>query len=166
MATEVTMRRKIPKLAQASAQRGAVLYVALIMLILLALIGLVGMQVTGMQERMAANYLRGNLAFQNSESSARTIEANIDTALSSGGVYAADQEVCDPIFDPLTWANGVTASSTTYTRRIDKCFPSSSLIEGTKQNEETGNIYEDTALASDDNANAAASAVINTVFIP
>lgn len=160
------MRRPIFPRATAGTQRGAVLYVALIMLILLAMIGLIGMQVTGMQERMAANYLRGNLAFQNAEASARNVEAAIDTALSGGGIYAADQEVCDPIFDPLTWANGITAAQKSYTRRIDKCFASSSLVVGQKENEETGNIYEVTALASDDNANAAASSVINTVFIP
>ena len=160
------MRNTTPSFATAHGERGAVLYVALIMLILLALIGLVGMQVTGMQERMAANYLRVNLAFQNAEAGARNIETTIENAVGAGGTYAADQEVCDPVFDPLTWANGVTASTKSYTRRIDKCFASSSLIEGGKENEETGNIYEVTALASDDNANAAASAVINTVFIP
>ena len=42
----------------ATSQNGAVLYVALIILILLALIGIAGMQVAGMQERMAANFLR------------------------------------------------------------------------------------------------------------
>ena len=39
-------------------QRGAVLYVALIMLLLLAMIGVVGLQVTGLQERMSSNYRR------------------------------------------------------------------------------------------------------------
>ncbi|KAG1065868.1 hypothetical protein G6F40_017798 [Rhizopus arrhizus] len=48
-------------------QRGAVLYVALVMLILLALLGIAGMQVAGMQEKMAANYRAANRAFQNSE---------------------------------------------------------------------------------------------------
>jgi type IV pilus assembly protein PilX len=52
-------------------QRGAVLYVALIMLILLALLGVVGMQVAGMQERMAANYRAANMAFQASERAGR-----------------------------------------------------------------------------------------------
>ena len=51
-------------------QRGAVLYVVLIMLVLMALLGIAGMQVTSMQERMAANYLRSNVAFQNAEADA------------------------------------------------------------------------------------------------
>lgn len=43
-------------------QRGAVLYVALIMLILLALLGIAGMQVAGMQEKMASNYRAVNVS--------------------------------------------------------------------------------------------------------
>ncbi len=148
-------------------QRGAVLYVALIMLILLALIGIAGMQVTSMQERMASNYLRTNLAFQNAESSARATEASIEAALDSGAnVYRANQEECSPTYDPLTWANGITKTSSQYTRRIDKCFAASSRRIGEKANEETGNIYQVTALASDQATDATASAVIDTVFIP
>lgn len=149
-----------------STQRGAVLYVALIMLILLALIGIAGMQVTGMQERMAANYLRTNMAFQNAEADAREVESTIETRLSDGGVFVADQELCSPTYDPLTWADGRSANKANYTRRIDKCFTASSYRTGVRQNEETGNIYQVTALASDNVTNASASAVIDTVFIP
>jgi len=147
-------------------QRGAVLYVALIMLILLALIGIAGMQVTGMQERMAANYLYTNQAFQNAEADARKTENSIETSLADGGSFAASQEACSPTYDPLTWANGLSSASATYTRRIDKCFAASSNRVGKRQNEETGNIYQVTALSSDDPANPSASAVIDTIFIP
>ncbi|WP_367345548.1 PilX N-terminal domain-containing pilus assembly protein [Stenotrophomonas bentonitica] len=161
------MAIRIPRQPLPRAQRGAVLYVALIMLILLALIGIAGMQVTGMQERMAANYLRTNQAFQNAESDARQVETSIETALNDGsGVYVANQEVCSPTYDPLTWADGSSAAKASYTRRIDKCFAASSLRVGERQNEETGNIYQVTALASDTATNASASAVIDTVFIP
>lgn len=150
-------------------QTGAVLYVALIMLILLALIGIVGLQVTGMQERMSANYRASNLAFQNAEERARQVENNIQTALTTaGGTFAADQEECSPSFDPLTWAEGLplTATDQVWTKRIDKCFPASSLKMGAKKNEETGNIYEVTALRADNNGNKTSDAVIDTVFIP
>ncbi len=161
------MRRSHSTRMGGARERGAVLYIALIMLILLALIGIVGMQVTGMQERMAANYMRVNQAFQLAEASARSVEADIDSAVNSGvGTFEADQEVCEPIFDPLTWANDATNPGATHTRRIDKCFAASSRRIGEKQSEETGNIYEITALASDDDDNATASAVINTIFIP
>ncbi len=160
------MRTQPFRHAPPSAQRGAVLYVALIMLILLALIGIAGMQVTSMQERMASNYLRTNMAFQNAEGNAREIEAKIETALDSENVFRANQEECSPTYDPLTWANGITATSSSYTRRIDKCFAASSRRIGERANEETGNIYQVTALSSDQATDASASAVIDTVFIP
>ena len=149
-------------------QRGAVLYVALIMLVLLALIGIAGMQVTGMQERMSANYLRTNQAFQNAESDARRVEGSIAAKIEGGDVFVANQEACSPTYDPLTWADGVTSPTAGYTRRIDKCFAATSLRTGRAESEDTGNIYQVTALSSDtpDPDTAAASAVIDTVFIP
>ena len=149
-------------------QRGAVLYVALIMLVLLALIGIAGMQVTGMQERMSANYLRTNQAFQNAESDARRVESSIAAKIEGGDVFVANQEACSPTYDPLTWADGVTTPTAGYTRRIDKCFAATSLREDRPQSEDTGNIYQVTALSSDtpDPDTATASAVIDTVFIP
>lgn len=148
-------------------QRGAVLYIALIMLILLALLGLVAMQVTAMQERMSANYGRVNSAFQNAEAAARQRETAIQSSLFGGaGTFAANEELCGTAFDPLTWANAVTAASSVYTRRIDKCFSGSSLKVGAKKNEETGNIYQITALRGDTDTNPAATAVIDTIFIP
>ncbi|MFD1295198.1 MULTISPECIES: pilus assembly PilX family protein [Lysobacter] len=148
-------------------QRGAVLYVAMIMLILLALLGLVGMQVTGMQERMSANYGRVNAAFQNAEALARQREASIQSSLYSGaGTFVADEELCSTTFDPTTWANASSAASSTHTKRIDKCFTGSSLKVGAKQNEETGNIYQVSALRGDLETNPTATAVIDTIFIP
>jgi type IV pilus assembly protein PilX len=147
-------------------QHGAVLYVALVMLILLSLIGIAGMQVTGLQEKMSSNYRQTNLAFQNAETGARALEATIQATVSSGVAFVSNQEVCSPSFDPATWADGITGTSGTYTRRLDKCFPASSLKIGEKQSEDTGNIYEVTSLNADDAANPGASAVIDTVFIP
>ncbi|MCD9029782.1 protein PilX [Luteimonas sp. BDR2-5] len=149
-------------------EKGAALYVALIMLILLALIGIVGMQVATLQERMASNYRAVNIAFQNAESSARDVEESIRSTLSASGTFAADREDCVTSFDPLTWADDLTsnASGTTYTRRVDRCFTSSSLRIGERLNEETGNIYEVSALGSDGDSDNAATAVINTIFIP
>lgn len=148
-------------------QSGAVLYVALVMLILLALIGIVGMQVAGMQERMASNYRNVNLAFQNAEAVARGVERQIEASLlGEVATYEADQEVCQPTFDPVTWADSVNATESTYTRRIDHCFPASSRMAGRRRNEQTGNIYEVNSLASDNDTNATATAVISTIYIP
>lgn len=157
--------RRIPRSARR--QQGAVLYIALIMLILLALIGIVGMQVAGLQERMAANYLRTNIAFQNAEANVRLLENTIEQALTGEtGTYSADQEICQPVFDPVTWANDIADTEASYTRRIDQCFPASSRLVGAKKNEQTGNIYEINSLASDADDNASASAVISTIYIP
>lgn len=49
-------------------QRGAVLFVALIMLILLTLLGLTAAQVTVLQERMSGNFRVQQLAFERAES--------------------------------------------------------------------------------------------------
>lgn len=165
---EPTYMQALPTIA--ARQRGAVLYVALIMLVLLAMIGIIGLQVTGLQERMSSNYRATNLAFQNAEERAREIENDIQIQLTGvAGTFAADQEACAPTYDPLTWAEAparMGAVDAVFTRRIDKCFPASSLKMGAKKNEETGNVYQVTALRADDNANKTSDAVIDTVFIP
>lgn len=48
-------------------QRGAVLFIALIMLILLTLIGVTGMQVTLLQERMSGNFRAQHQSFERAE---------------------------------------------------------------------------------------------------
>lgn len=55
-------------------QRGAVLFIALMMLIILTLLGLSAAQVTSLQERMASIYRADGLSFQNSENRLATIE--------------------------------------------------------------------------------------------
>lgn len=160
------MNRAIRSTTGAARQRGAVLYIALIMLVLLAMLGIVGMQVTGLQERMAANYMRVNQAFQAAEASVRDTESMIGASVSATGTFSSDQEACAPVFDPLTWAETVTGEDSSHTRRIDKCFPSSSRRIGAKLNEETGNIYEISVVAGDDGSDSSSSAVISTTFIP
>ncbi len=59
-------------------QRGAVLFVSLIILILLTLLGVSAMQVTMLQERMSGNYRASQLAFERSES--RMAEGRDDSA--------------------------------------------------------------------------------------
>jgi type IV pilus assembly protein PilX len=51
----------------ASRNRGAVLFVALIMLLLLTLLGVTGMQVTMLQERMSGNFRAQQQSFERSE---------------------------------------------------------------------------------------------------
>lgn len=147
-------------------QRGAVLYVAMIMLILLALLGLVGMQVTAMQERMSSNYVRVNTAFQAAEALTRQREDDIKAALFGGsGTFVADEELCSTDYDPQRWADDRRAAAS-HVRRIDKCFAASSIVVGRKQNEETGNIYQISVVHGDTDSDPAAMAAIDTTFIP
>lgn len=149
-----------------SRQRGAALYVALIMLVLLALIGVIGLQVANLQERMSSNYRLTNISFQRAEALARQREQEIGTTLLSGAMFAADVTVCTTAFNPETWADAVTATQDDQTRRLDTCFPGGSSKKiGQKQNEQTGNVYQITAFSKDD-LSGTSEAVVDTVFIP
>lgn len=151
-------------------QRGAALYVALIMLILLALVGLAGMQVSGLQERMAANYMRVNRAFQNAEGAARGIELAIADNPAGYGVDTAD---CSAEFNAVAWADGTTANSAHYVRKMDGCTSGLESNSGTGEavnKQTTYPVYEITAVSSDvdedSEVDPASTAVIQTVYWP
>src|SRR3954465_11325135 len=69
-------------------QRGAVLFIALIMLLLLTLIGITTMQVTLLQERMAGGFRVQHQAFEATESTLKTARSSLNLdAASSGPLY-------------------------------------------------------------------------------
>lgn len=142
-------------------QRGAVLYVALIMLILLALIGIVGMQVATLQERMSANYVAANAAFQNTESQVRTREVDI-----TAGTFFENEDCATP-FDPKGWASSITVASDVRTRAIGICTGECSAAVGGDSSESLCNLYRTTGFSRDQNSVAASSslAAIDTIFI-
>lgn len=152
-------RSRLPKARHQ--QRGAVLYVALIMLILLALIGIVGMQVATLQERMSANYVAANRAFQNTESSVRGREVEI----TAGAFF--EQEDCATPFDPKNWAESITAVSEVRTRSIGVCTGECSAATGSDTSESLCNLYRTTGFNRDQDSTAASSslAAIDTIFI-
>lgn len=172
------MKRRTPSFP--GRQRGAALYVALIFLVLLALIGVAGMQVAMLQERMSANYRATNVAFQRAEAVARTQEIEIETALGPNGAgsFVADQERCDPSFDPSAWARTQSLDATdanptdadgqvSRTRRIDECTPGGTLSEGgAPMSEKTDLRYQITAFSTDQAADPSSDAAIDTTFIP
>lgn len=150
-----------------SSQRGAAMYVALIMLVLLALIGVVGLQVAGMQERMSSDYRVMNVAFQRAEGLARLKEQQIVDMFNAGGAFAADVVACSGAYNPSSWADSITIAQDDRTRRLDTCFPGgSSKKVGLKQNEQTGNVYQITAMSRDMDVGGTSDAVIDTVYIP
>ncbi|WP_313348737.1 PilX N-terminal domain-containing pilus assembly protein [Stenotrophomonas sp.] len=156
-------------------QRGAVLYVALIMLLLLALLGVAGMQVAGMQEKMAANYRAAGRSFQNTEgvvrNAERAVEAVTDrTAIPSGSLLTSAASIgqnCEDGFDPVQWASlqaspGVPAINV---RQIDQCGgPGGNALDMGVPNDRTSATFQITAYSADDPANPTSSSVIDTIF--
>lgn len=166
-----------------AAQKGAVLYIALIMLVLLALIGIVGMQVAGMQERMSASYRAVNVAFQSAEGVARLTECAIEdlvnrtTPLRCGPI--SPNQVCDDNFDPGGWANDRVMGTTpeTSTRLIGPCISGNTALDmGGPINEDPNPIYQITAFSTDAvdldpltgiaRPSPTSSAAIDTIFRP
>ncbi|MCL1635127.1 PilX N-terminal domain-containing pilus assembly protein [Luteimonas sp. SX5] len=169
-------RRSISIGPPARNQRGAVLYVALIILILLALIGVIGMQVSGMQERMSANYLAGNLAFQRSEGEARSAECALEDMVNrteTAGCDAIDSAdvdmICDNGFDPGDWAEdqSLATSPKVNARLIGPCISGNSDLDmGRPLNEDPNPIYQVTVYSTNDDDNPTAAAAIDTIFRP
>ncbi|MDH5823826.1 PilX N-terminal domain-containing pilus assembly protein [Luteimonas sp. RD2P54] len=158
-------------------QRGAVLYVALIMLVLLAMIGIVALQVAGMQERMSANYYATNVAFQNAEALARNVECNIedfdnrtDPASCPSVVVETDIERnCDLPFDVQDWlaAQALTTAPVSNIRKIDECIVGESPIPlgvGPVGDVTPISIYQITAYDVDSSTNRTSAAAVDTVF--
>lgn len=170
-------RRRIPTIpASARTQRGAVLYVALIMLILLALIGVVGMQVASMQERMSANYRAVNVAFQNAEGRARNTECVLEDIVNRTATAGCDaiaagdvDQICDDGFDAGDWAAGqsLATGNAVNARLIGPCIAGNAeLAMGQPINEDPNPIYQVTVYTLDNAANPSAATAIDTIFRP
>lgn len=158
-------------------QRGAVLYVALIMLILLALLGIAGMQVANMQEKMASNYRAVNVAFQRSEQAVRLTENQVEAlanresgAGGAGAVTASSIEIrCDDGYDPSIWGSQRAQSDqqVVKVRQIESCIQGEASLEMGRPADVATPVYQITAFASDaDGADnpGTSGVVIDTVF--
>ncbi|WP_375067452.1 PilX N-terminal domain-containing pilus assembly protein [Stenotrophomonas lactitubi] len=167
------MKRPSRSFVAPAQQRGAVLYVALIMLILLALIGIAGMQVAGMQEKMAANYRATNTSFQAAESVTRRTEQAIE-AIANRTSLAGDAPIqsssiqpnCDDGYDPVAWGRGkaIAAVESVNVRRIDTCIIGGGSLGMGKPLDPTAPIYQITSFSTDSQAGPSSSAVVDTVF--
>lgn len=161
-------------LRSARRQQGAALYVAMIMIILLAMIGIVGMQVAGLQERMASNYLNVNLAFQNAEAEVRQVECYLKdnsacTAVASRVQASLNSNPFDESFDPTAWAAAksvdVPQADRLYVRDItDRISGNASLDMGTRPESEKIKVFQITVYATNDAATA--NAAVDTIFRP
>lgn len=167
-------------------QRGAVLYVALIMLVLLALIGIVAMQVAGMQERMAASYRAVNLALQFTEERVRATECGLEVM---NGVAGADgtgcitvdpgiiETRCDDNFDAGYWSKWLdidaprtlASGPATSIRQIEECLIGEAEIAMGMTQEQGGGlqpVYQITTFQTDTRggSNPSSAVAIDTVF--
>ncbi|HFK2946862.1 TPA: PilX N-terminal domain-containing pilus assembly protein [Stenotrophomonas maltophilia] len=154
-------------------ERGAVLYISLILLILLALLGVIGMQVAGMQERMASGYRAGSLAFQNAEGAARGAEnavekiANRQSAGDNPMVSSADiDQRCDDGFDPSDWVAKTKLGSkpAVKVRQIQGCIQGEGALDMGKPLETATPVYQITTYASDTTSDATSRSAVDTVF--
>lgn len=154
-------------------QRGAVLYIALILLIMLALLGVIGMQVAGMQERMASGYRAGNVAFQNAEGAARSAEnavekiANRQSLGDSPTVSSADiDQRCDDGFDPSDWVAKTKLGNkpAVKVRQIQGCIQGEGALDMGKPLEAATPVYQITTYAGDTDADATSRSAVDTVF--
>ena len=102
--------------SHASRQRGAALYVAMIMLLLLTLIGVAAMQVATLQQRMATNYNDFALAFQRAEGLLRLNEFELQRSFDTNALRA--ETYC--LGDPSAWGNTIepTAAPASQVRKI------------------------------------------------
>ncbi len=164
--------------SRAAHQRGAVLYVALIMLILLALIGIVGMQVAGIQERMAASYRAVNLAFQGAEELVRNAECGLEllndvpdvAETDCTEVSRGDIEVkCDDGFDAGTWVAGRTLAGggVRNIRQIETCIIGEAEIDmgGPRNERDVLPVYQITTYQTDTGGtNGTSASAVETIF--
>src|ERR1700709_2486251 len=94
------------------AQRGAVLFISLIMLLLLTLIGITAMQVTLLQERMAGGFRIQHQAFESTEGTLKDTRSLLNLAANSSGplYYSADAALTGT--NALPWSSWLTSEPT------------------------------------------------------
>lgn len=146
------------------AQSGAVLYVALVLLILMALIGIVALQIASLQERMSANYVATNVAFQNAEGNARIRENTLKSQVLAGGnpVTNVPPTNCTATPDFQGWLT----TTQQHVRRLDLCFAWGALDVPSNEAERTDQIYQVTSYARDRAVLPSSESTVDTVFIP
>ena len=157
-------------------QKGAVLYVALIMLLLMALLGIAGMRVTTLQERMSANYRSENLAFQNAEALVRSTECSIENQVnrinsSNCSAFTAPVEACDAAFNAADWVDERPndRAKKIHVRLISPCISGfSSIALGHAVNEDSNPVYEISAYNTDGSRDPlnASDAAVDTILRP
>lgn len=146
-------------------QRGAALFVALMILILLSLLALSASQVTALQERMAGAYRADALAFNNSEREVREMERSLLTNLL----------VCDANVAalPTSWSDGSEDETQQFMENLSgrggRGLEVSGSVNAGASCEPGGlccSIIRVSAFAQDNDAAPTSTAVVQTIYSP
>jgi type IV pilus assembly protein PilX len=161
------MRKQVFQFKSRANQKGAVLFVGLMILVLLALIGVAGMQGTILQERMSGNYRTQNVAFQNAEAGLRALERTILVASRAGNVPTVDQVNCT-LFETQSWVDTRAGTTATWSRKLNRCIPGfDSLQTGRRVNDNPNDIYGVTSVSSENaGASGLSTSAVETIYIP
>jgi Tfp pilus assembly protein PilX len=93
-------------------QRGAVLFVSLIILILLTLIGVTAMQLSLLQERMAGGFRIQHQAFESAEGLLKDTRSSLNSDANSSGPLYYSPDATLSAANELPWANWLTTEPT------------------------------------------------------
>ena len=105
--------------ASVNRQRGAALFVALMLLIVLSILALSAAQVTGLQERMAATYRADELAFERGE--ARLRETEDDIASEVDPCFVSVNEDNAVVTDPMPdWRADTETDAMQYAENLSR----------------------------------------------
>lgn len=103
-------------------QRGAVLFIALMLLIILTLLGMSAAQVVSLQERMASNYRADAVAFQRAEGVLAKVERDMTL------VSAASNVLCENLYQGGRVPGGWTSGSPTSSYHVENLARGASFI--------------------------------------
>jgi type IV pilus assembly protein PilX len=93
-------------------QRGAVLFISLIMLLLLTLIGITAMQVTLLQERMAGGFRIQHQAFEYSEKALKDTRQSLNNDANTSGPLYFSPDATLATSNALPWATWINTDPT------------------------------------------------------
>lgn len=167
-------KRPRPTLIVPARQRGAVLFISLMILILLTLLALSASQVTSLQERMAGIYRADNAAFQAAEQRLREQEQSVLQNLE------ANPSGCvDPVLGTIdaAWLAGTAAGTDHRLESLCGGDPASTgslpLCQGTAATDKYFDVggpnclmFRLTTYEADNAADPSSRAIVQSVYVP
>jgi type IV pilus assembly protein PilX len=157
---------RIHSVGTRSRQRGAALFVGLMVLILLALLGLSGMQAASLQERMAGNYRTSNLAFQRGERELRDVEAEMQQVTNANGLVTPTETGECPTVDATGWASRDTAGDAHKSARLTACITGWSVYREGDQGRTPVEVFLILGKDSDRPGSDTSIAMLESIYIP